>query len=55
MNHLTKVKHIQKLNEEELKRGIGISSSWHTKVYLGLIIASIKTVRIFMREDSHLN
>jgi hypothetical protein len=32
MNHLTKVKMIQKLNEEELKRGIDIKASWHTKV-----------------------
>jgi hypothetical protein len=32
MNHLTKVKMIQKLNEEELKRGINMNASWHTKV-----------------------
>jgi len=32
MNHLTKVKYIQKLNEEELKRGVPLNASWHTKV-----------------------
>lgn len=38
MHHLTKVKLINKLNEEELKRGIKIDSSWHTKVNLIIII-----------------
>jgi hypothetical protein len=32
MNNLTKIKLIQKLNEEELKRGIPLSGSWHMKV-----------------------
>lgn len=32
MNHLTKVKYIQKLNEEELKKGVAANASWHTKV-----------------------
>jgi hypothetical protein len=32
MHHLTKVKQINKLNEEELRRGISMDASWHTKV-----------------------
>ena len=32
MNHLTKVKMIQKLNMEELKNGVPINASWHTRV-----------------------
>ena len=32
MNHKTKIKLIQKLNEEELKNNINLSSSWHSKV-----------------------
>jgi len=32
MNNLTKVKYIQKLNEEELRKNVPMSASWHTKV-----------------------
>lgn len=32
MNHLTKVKLIQKLNEEEIRKNIPTNASWHTKV-----------------------
>ena len=48
MNHLTKVKLLQKLNQE-LKKGIPMSASWHTKVFIIIIeLDSIKTVHIFM-------
>jgi hypothetical protein len=29
---MTKVKYIQKLNEEEMKKGIPMNASWHSKV-----------------------
>ena len=32
MNHLTKVRLIQNLNEQELRQGIKLSGSWHQKV-----------------------
>ena len=32
MNHLTKVKNINKLNQEELERNIDINASWHQQV-----------------------
>ena len=52
MHHLTKVKYIQKLNEEELRKGIKMSSSWHMKVINKLNYCnSIKTVHIFTSED----
>ena len=33
MNHMTKVRLIQNLSEEELKRGIRPEGSWHQKVF----------------------
>jgi hypothetical protein len=38
MNHLTKVKHINKLNEEELEKGINMNASWHQQVYIYYLV-----------------
>ena len=37
MNHMTKVKLIQNLSEEELRRGIKPEGSWHMKVIIKLL------------------
>jgi len=37
MHHLTKVRLIQDLNEQELRHGIKLSGSWHQKVNISLL------------------
>jgi hypothetical protein len=37
MHHLTKVKQINKLNDEELKSNTSLSASWHQQVSLKVI------------------
>ena len=54
MNHITKVRLIQNLSEEELKRGIKMDASWHMRVTRHFLIKkiknSIKTAPISMLE-----
>jgi len=53
MNHLTKVKMIQNLNEEELRRGVPINASWHMKVRCEINnLGSIMKVPTFTSEAS---